>query len=248
MFRFVQKPVPFLGIAAIVVVVPLWWRMHFAPHVASAPTAIEVSGIEKLVMFNRAGLDVRSLAAAGVSPNSISASVLALDTYLSSHATTLSSADTAVATARKESDRLLRLIQSGNAGEQDVTDYQTQKNALATATTQQAAALDAIFEAATANLSQQQHTTLSAIRGNSANEEVSVEFRTISRSKADWMQLRDDLAAERILAHQGEEPFVPGQERLATARANETVAAAKTALDTNLASITTALASATSDH
>jgi hypothetical protein len=195
-------------------------------------------------MLIRAGLDSNSLAAAGVGSNSIPGSLQGLSTYLGSNPTALSSADSAVASARVETDRLLRLIQAGKATEQDVGQYQTQQAALSTATSQQAAVLNAIFEAATANLSQQQRATLSTIRSNGANSEVSVEFRTVNRSKAEWLQLRDDLAAERTLAAHGEAPHVPGAERLATARANQTVAAAKTSLSTNLAAVTTALNSA----
>lgn len=240
MLRLFQKPIYSLGFALLAAMVPLWWVMRLSASPA-ATLAVELSGGEKQVILMRAGLDSSALAAAGVGSNSIAASLQGLNSYLGSNPASLSGADAAAAAARSESDRLLRLIQAGKATEQDVSQYQTQKTALATATSQQAAVLDAIFEATTANLTQEQRSTLSTIRSNSANLEVSVEFRTVNRSKADWVQLRDDLAAERMLAAHGEAPFQAGAERLAVARANGTVAAAKTALTTNLATVTSTL-------
>src|SRR5436190_14176010 len=98
MLRLVQKPVSLFGLAFFLLIgLPIWWRVHFVHPVAIASTAVEFSNVEKRVILLRAGLDVKSLAAAGVASNVISACVEDLGSYLLSHPTTLSSADTAVA-------------------------------------------------------------------------------------------------------------------------------------------------------
>jgi len=255
MIRLVHRPVSFFGLALILIALPLWWRLRVSAVPAIAANAVlswdAASAAEKQVTLKRAGLDAQTLAASGVTSGSISALVQALNAHLVLNPDAISGAETALANARRESDRLLRLIQAGKATQEQVGEYQVQKAALAAATAQHDSAFNAVFTATTAGLSQQQRETLSAIRANAANAEVSVEFRTITRTKQEWMQLRDDLANERISATEGVQANPSGQARLATARANATVAAATTALNTNLAAVAQALTTAVaapSDH
>lgn len=240
MSRLVRQPVSFFGLALILFAVPLWWHFR-VPTSAILADAPALNAVEKAPALSRAGIDAKSLAAAGVSANSATACAQAAVTHLLGHPTAISDANSAYGNARRESDRLERLIQSGKAGAEDVTAYQSQKTALASAVTQRQSALDALYASTTANLSSQQKSLLAAIRANSANADVSVEFRTIERSKADWVQLRGDLANERISAKAGVAASEEGQTRLAVCRANAKVAAAKTSLDTNLAAVTAAL-------
>src|SRR6187401_2811365 len=119
MLRLFQKPIFCLGFALLAAVVPLWWVMKLSPS-PSAVLPTEITDKERQVILIRAGLDANALAAAGVGANSITGSLQGLNSYLGSHSTALSTADAAVATARVESDRLLRLIQAGKATEQCV--------------------------------------------------------------------------------------------------------------------------------
>jgi hypothetical protein len=192
----------------------------------------------------RAGLDPKVLAAAGVSAQATTSLVSAANTYLLEHPSQLSAADTAYADARRESDRLQRLIQSGQGSAEDVTAYQTQMAAFAAATTQRQAALDAIFNAATANLSQGQKTTLSTVRANRASWDSPPEYLTVNRSQTEWVQLRDALANERIAIDYPDTLDQALQAQLATWRASEAVAAATSGIGANLQMVTNAWNSA----
>lgn len=242
MSRIVRKPVSLFGLAFVFMLVPVWW--HFRASPALAQGGPELTANQKQSALTRAGIDSTTLAASGLSANSARACVQAGVSYLLAHSSALRDADAAVGNAQKECDRLLRTIQAGKASENDAATYQTQLAAVATATSLRQTVLDAIFDAASAGLSNQQKTLLTSIRSNRTHTDIPVEFRTVERSKADWLQLREDLANERISAKRGEEPYAAGQARLATCRADQTVAAAKTAVNTNLASITTSVHSA----
>lgn len=236
MSRLVKKPVTLLGLAVVLLLIPIWWRIR-APKPAllqGQPPAhaanLEVSAI-------RAGLDAKALAAAGTSAQTTPTVVSAVNTYLLAHPADLSAADEAHGTARREVDRLQRLIQSGKGTQQDVTSYQIQKAALEAATSQRAAALSAIFNAGVAGLNESQRLALAKVRAN-RQWEVAIEFLTVERSEADWIRVREALANERISAADGVQldPAVASQ--LATWRADPAVASATTSLGSNLLSVT----------
>lgn len=247
MSRLVRKPISLFSLAILFLAVPIWWRWHpSASHFAKqSPVPQSISDMD--VMLLRASLDARALAAAGLSANTTTALVQAASSYVGAHPSALSSADAAYATAKREADRLKRVIESGHAGENDVQNYQLQSTALADATAQREAALNAIRAAATVNLSNEQKAVLTQIRANEAWKEVSMEFLAVERTQAQWVALRDALAAERITASVGDTLSESATTLLATARANETVAAAKASLDTNSASIASAWSAATHD-
>ncbi len=81
-----------------------------------------------------------------------------------------------------------------------------------------------------------QRETLTAIRAN-AHWKLPTEFLVVERTEAEWVELRAALANERIAARNEEAPNEQRQALLGTARANPAVAAAKTALDANLATV-----------
>lgn len=238
MSRVVNKPVTLCGLAGVLLIVPIWWRFTPAPTPAPLAPPLQAANLEVNAM--RAGLDARALAAAGVSAESTTSVISSANQYLLAHPSDLPAADAAYATARSESDRLQRLIQSGQATPEDVTAYQTQSAALATATSQRQAALDAIFNAATEGLTSPQRTALSTLRANRALSEASLEFLAVERSQSEWLQLRECLANERIAVELSDTLDQEMQAQLATWRAVSAVATAKSNLDTNLSSVISA--------
>jgi hypothetical protein len=195
------------------------------------------------VSLIRAGLDPKALAASSVPSGSVNAVLQAAADTINANLSALPNADTALASARMDSDRLRARIQSGLAAPEDVTAYQTAMSNLATATTQRQTALDQIFNSATANISAQQRTTLAQIRANRAQDmskDSPTEFLVVDRQQVEWVALRDALANEHIAIKLPDTLDQTAQANLATWRANGSVAAAKNSLDTTLAAVTTA--------
>jgi hypothetical protein len=203
------------------------------------------------VALKRAGVDAQTLAAAGLGSAAVSALGQAATQHLATNFTALRTADTACAAARREADRLLRRIQAGKATAAEIAAYPAQKTTFANAEAARNGLLNNLFQAATAGLTNPQRALLATIRANEANREAPVPYRTVTRTKAEWLQLREDLASERISLKEGTALYAPGQTRLALVRANATVAAANTSLNTNLVAVTSAMNTAIgspSDH
>ena len=255
MLRLLSKPFSLVVLSGVVAAGPIWWHFYRPSPAAVVARATTSDGesqpnTDLEVALIRAGIDAKTLTAAGVTSGSVSSLGQAASQHFNAHPTVLSSADTAYASARRESDRLQRLIQSGKGTQDDVAAYQAQKAALETATAQQTAALDALFEATTASLNDSKRGVLSKIRTNKSWS-LPTEYLTVDRTQQEWVNVRDALANERISAAYGDQPDAALQAQLATWRADATVAAAQTALSTNLASVTAALSTALStpsDH
>jgi hypothetical protein len=240
MSRRARARTSLFGFAVLLILVPIFARFR-VPHLLrflhiQAPAHaqdLEVNAI-------RAGLDAKALAAAGVSAQATSTIVTNINAYLLDHGNDLSLADSAYAGARTESDRLQRKIQSGQGSQEEISSYQTQAAALATATTSRQAALDAIFNAGAANLSEAQKTTLATIRTNRASWDSPLEFLTVERSQQEWVHLRDCLTNERVALEYPETLDQGMQAELATWRANQAVAAAIASQGANLSAVTNA--------
>jgi hypothetical protein len=191
----------------------------------------------------RASLDPAALAAGGVQSAGVGAVLQAAADVINANPTALPNADAAIASARPDVDRLEALIHSGLAAQEDLTAFQTATSALATGMTQRQTALDNIFNGAIANLSAGQRTVITQIRANRAVEfsrDFPTEFLAIDRSQETWVNVRECLANEHIAVKHPETLDQGEQSQLATWRANQTVSAAKNALDANLATVTTA--------
>jgi hypothetical protein len=232
MTRLVKQPATLLSLVLLLAIVPLVWG-YAAPSAANAALAtspILTDDVDTTLI--RAGLDPQALAAVGVPSNAVPGMISSFRTAMEAEPTRLSTADSQYDTARQESDRLRRLIESGKGSAQDLSSYQTQVQALSTATAARTSALASFSAAATQNLSANQIAMLGRIKAN-RNRELPVEFLVIDRSDADWVSLRDALANERIAAKHGEQPDAAQQAALATWRANASVSTAKVSLDTN---------------
>lgn len=184
----------------------------------------------------RAGLDPKALAAAGVSSQSIGSLLSAATTQINSAPAALSIADTAYASARTQVDHLTSLIQSGHGTQEDIGSLAMANSNLASATSQRQAALDAIFNAATANLTQGQGAALSKIRSN-RSWDLPPEFLVVDRDQSQWVAVRDALANERIAVDLPGTLNPTAQSNLGTWRADPAVASAKSSLEANLSSV-----------
>jgi hypothetical protein len=144
----------------------------------------------------------------------------------------LENADAAVAAARVSADALMRKVASGLASQEEVAALASAKTALTSAEAARTTVLNGLFTDATAALTQAKVATLSTIRSN-RDQELPVEFLVKTREHAEWHALRKALSNERICAKIGDDPDQAMQSALATWRADEKCAAAKTAVDTN---------------
>src|SRR4030095_6646856 len=105
-------------------------------------------------------------------------------------------------------------------------------------TAQRATALTAIFNAGVAGLNESQRLALTTIRAHRAWE-VAIESLTVERSEAEWINVREALANERISAADGVELAPAVASQLATWRAAPAVSSASAGL-ANLATVTAA--------
>ena len=187
----------------------------------------------------RCGLDAKSIAASGVNSNSIATIVNDLRTYMTDNPALLETADASCASARPQVDSLEHLVQSGQGSEQDASDLVAARTNLANALAARSSVLNDFFTAGTASLNQTQKNLLSKLRSNH-DWEVAMEFQTIDRAEAHWVQLRNALANERIALTENGNPDPDIQALLTQLRADPTVSTAKTNLTNNLASATIA--------
>ena len=244
MLRVAHSPVALFSFVALLIAVPILVSLSSKGPLA-APQG-QMSATTKRAALIRAGLGAEALAAAGLTSQQASTLVGLGESLLAGEPTRVSAADAAYSSARVTKDTLERKIQSGLATQEEVTSYASATSALASAEADRVAALASLFDAATASLSQGQRTTLTAIHTN-RERGLSVQYLTVTRTDAEWLALRNALSNEVISARHGDEANATCQSLLSTVRANQTVAAAKSAHDANLATVTSAWDSATAD-
>ena len=225
------------AVSSIFASVHVWSRSHSAAAMAVSivPTQAELE-----TALIRAGLEPESLAAAGVTSNQVDGIVDDVRTWLTNNPTDLSAADAAYESARENSDQLRRTIQSGVGTGEDVTAYTSAMSNLQQAISDRDTALNAIFNAGTADLTQAIVDDLTVVRGNAGPwDYLSVEFLAKSgRTEAQWVDLREALADEHIADKYGESMDQDCQTLLTNERAHADVSAAITRLDSNLATVT----------
>jgi len=238
MSRIAKNPVTLFSIVGLLVLIPI--LMHFSPSFARGPQqGPAISATELQVALLRAGLGAETLTAAGISSQQVSTIVTNARNELIAHPTRISEDDAAYAAGRVAADALQRKIESGQASQQEIASYSTATAALESARSERAAALDAVFSAATVGLNQTQIGLLQKLQAN-RSWKVSTEYLTVDRTEAEWLGLRDALSNERIAAKYGTEANGACQSLLSTARANQTVAAAKANAVANLATVSSA--------
>lgn len=190
----------------------------------------------------RAGLNPRSLAAAGLSGPDTTTLIGNARTQLNAHFDDLVTADAAVTSARQDHDRLQRLVETMRYSANDLANFNTSTTALSAGLASQASALNDLFAAATASLSQGQVALLTPMRANTAaGWEVPLQYLATNHdTQADWVQLRDDLANVRIAGQINQDPDAGCQQRVLAANAATNTSAAITNLANDLADVTSA--------
>lgn len=235
MTRFARKHPTFFGLAVLALAIPLALRLAAFSAVPAAP----VASADLASTLIRAGLDPEALAAAGVSSNQAAAVVDDFGEAMSAEPTRLSAADASHAAAKVASDQLRRLIQSGRGSQEDVTSYQTAMSDLQAAEAARQGALDDWYEAGTASLSNAQLAVLATIKAN-RHWKLDIELLAQSRSEAEWVELRDALAHERIAPKYNEPVSQPVASFLADCRADAAVSTAKSSFVANATAVETA--------
>jgi hypothetical protein len=240
--RIVKKPVTWFGVVAVLALMPLLFRSVSWTSAQQQPATVTASDLR--VAMLRAGLSAEALTAAGCSSQQVGTIVSTARNELMAHPVRITEDDAAYAAARAAADALQRKIQSGLASQQEIASYATATAALESAQNERAAALDAVFSAATVGLNQSQVALLQKIRANHSWK-LSTELLTVDRTETEWVGLRDALSNERVAAKYGNEANGACQSLLSTARANQTVAAAKANAVANLATVSAAWDTAT---
>ena len=188
----------------------------------------------------RVGLDAEVLAAAGVSALDVSTAVAAAISEHDGHQPSLAQADSDYSSCKVACDALERKIKAGLDGGTDVADYQSATAELATYTAARQGVQDDIFDSAIAHLSAAQQATLQTIRAN-RHWKLPVQYLTVNREEADWVELRDMLDARRIYEEDElEDEPQEVTDYLAAVDGHLTIAGAKSSLDSGIAAVQTA--------
>ena len=194
----------------------------------------------------RSGLNPEALAAAGVTTAQVEAMCNALRADLVEVQPILSAADAGVAEGRTNVGRLKRLIRSGKATADEVSQLEQAKASCEAALAEQGNCMNHFHAAACAVLTEAQRETLSRIRRNS-KWKVPTPYMVLDRTPEQWMQLEEYLDVERIETRWGHEVPAEVVSVLAEARADAAFAAASAAHETNLAAVETAADSSIRD-
>ncbi len=187
--------------------------------------------------LSRGGLSAEALTAAGVEGSEVSGIVSAARTFLAGETTTLEALDQAVLVSRQDRDRLTRSVRTGIDSEVIVPALEAARLAYAADVAARDAFLEGVFDAATGNCTAEDRARLELILAHRGHG-VPVEYLVVTRTDAEWVALREALAAERIAVEYEEEALdSASQSLLATCRAASSVATARACLDNHLASM-----------
>lgn len=202
---------------------------------APSRTSVVSTPRTALQQLRLCGLGPEEFAAAGVNAESLSAVADAGANYIQEYgelATPLNASQ--VANARFES--LQRQIEGGTATPEQTAAFD---GAIANKTAAAASLAnnkEAYLSAALHGLSTEVRARLDMLAG-STHRHVPAEFRLMLREDADWLTLREAVAAERI-ALRKQQPVPPeAAELLSEARAVPAAASSRASLDANLSAL-----------
>jgi hypothetical protein len=184
------------------------------------------------------GIDADALAAAGVSAEGAATVRDDLQGFMNDYGEPFIAAIHAHNAAIKQADADQRMIRAGKPPADDLLTLHG--IALSTASTERSARQAAAMEAALTHLSEQQKNNLRIIRDN-AGRDVPPAYCLTPRKDAQWVALRDALAAERQAAERGERLSGSAQELLVTIRAEPSTSVALNRTATNGAAVKQAL-------
>jgi hypothetical protein len=212
--------------------------------ISNAPLATAPAVATDGVTLLRLELGPEELAAAGVTSTQVATIAADMDASGPAQNGDLEAADATFASAKQTHDALLRIVKSGQATEQQVTDLQAAKTALDAAVAARESVMDDLHDAATASLSTAVQAKLDQLRAN-GSVKVPTQFRVLSKTSTEWLELRELLAHEDACAELGDDQVPAKAAALAAWRALADVAAAKSNLDSNLSAVQAAWDTAT---
>lgn len=208
------------------------------PRLERSEAEAEATGLDTLVpgpmevavLLHRCGLSADRLAAAGVRQDRISSIVDRAREALIEQEDLLTALDASYADARRSADALTRRVRSGRHDDADIAALAQARSILAAAETERDALVRQIGEHAAAESEAEARERLITMRGN-ATRSAPAPYLVVDRSEAEWLQLRELLAIERIATNNDEE--VPGEARAALdqIRAEPVVAEALSSFD-----------------
>ncbi len=193
----------------------------------------EAAGISTLVpapsdlavVLHRCGLSADRLASAGVRQDRIADIIDRAREALIEQEDLLAALDASYAEARRSTDALTRRVRSGRYDDADITALAQARGMLAAAEAERASLVGQIAEYAAAVAEADARNRLSAMRANAARS-VPTPYSVVDRSDAEWLQLRELLAIERIAIEASDEVPAEVEGALAQIRAEPTVAEA----------------------
>lgn len=206
-----------------------------ASNVVAAPEAILMSEVASSTLREsliRLSLDAPSLAAAGISAQSVPQVVGAMREQLATSSGLLNTLDIEIGQAQNAVDQLERRIRAGTDNEGDLQTLASARTALATATSSRTTLLTTLTTAAVAGHNETARARLEAIRSSSAWE-LGTEYRVVARTEAEWVALRDALAHERWATSHNYELDPEPAALLAQVRNDQAVAAAISNIQAN---------------
>ncbi len=238
--RVILIPVLLIGI----VIFFFWSRSLQIAHARTYPDP-ELLDVE--VAFHRVHFGPDALAAAGVTGGQVAGMASDVTTQMIDNPGDLDGAQAAFVAARIDVDELERKIRAGLASPAEIASLPAKQATLTSAIASLDAELDEVADAAAADLGTTVQDALSTIRANAEHWDLPVEYLVVNRTEAQWVQLRDALAHERITTRLGEAQDAATMAFLATVRADPAVVLATLNLDTNGAAVESAWASAFSE-
>ncbi len=210
----------------------------------STSAMVEPATADELrVLLTQLGIEPEAAAAAGLSPQQVSAAVAALRDHLDGAIGPLRDAESALAAARRDRDALARLVRSGTATPEQQALLAQAESALAAAESGYQARIGAARAAATEGLSEPQRTALERIRSGRARE-LPVQYLLTERTDGEWVALRDALSGRKTAQRYGEELAHEAAQVLLAADSEPATALASANLQIGLAEVRSAFEAA----
>ena len=232
-----------IAAAAMVWVTSAALPRRSAAHTRSSATPL-VSRLtpepgELRMALAKAALTPDYIAAVGANAETTTVMVSAGRSYLTDHPGAISAPDGDFMAAQAEHDRLVRVVQQGQATESDTLALQTARATLVARRADLQNALGSFRSAAAAGFNESQTAALTVLRAN-AQWEVPMQYKVVNRPVAGWVALRNALANDRISRRHGEDPDAQGQAIVGQANAEPATVTAAANLAANLAQVNAA--------
>lgn len=240
MARFLSKA----GLASKVTLAMIVLLALFAITLSSVKTTAQPSGpetnaAERARYLHLTGLTPECLCAAGLSTSDVTSAISDAVAVIETNAAELVAAETALLDTERELDELTRLIRSGTASTEQKNSLSTVTAAAQTAESDWQGLLDEIHDAGCGDVTTAEADRIAVVLGND-RWSLPVEYKRASRTEAEWVALRNALAAERIAAADGDDLDSSFETLLLNVRAEAGTAQAMSWISSNLEEIKTA--------